>query len=367
MPKKKLLYICGGDAIEHIHSVRAMLFLASESNTEKYDLQFLYLDEKGKISGKHKTRDYFVNRINEWSETWNEKPSDDFRQLLFDGTEYLGDDDGIQNLSNLFQDNSPDVAFPIFHGQQGEDGLFQGLLDILKIPYIGSGVSGSVIGNDKDFNSRLCASYGIKVPAYRTITKYDWNDDQLGSIKKIETAITYPIFVKPCCLGSSMGISKVYKKEELIEAVSKSFTYGDKLLLEEHQDGREIGIGIIGHDEVNFSVPVEFFSVNDFFDYDAKYGEKALPVEIPANISDEILNKLKENAHKVYRALGLSGMARLDFFLHDGELVYNECNTVPGFGVQSVFNQMWKETGLTTAQFIDQLVLFSEEKHNVQI
>lgn len=245
-----------------------------------------------------------------------------------------------------------DTAFPVMHGMGGEDGTLQGLLELAGIPICGCGVLPSAVCMDKDRAHKLVSTAGIAVPEAITYT-------DLAKIKpnQVEREIGFPVYVKPLRGGSSCGISRVSDIGELIKASEKAFKFDNEIIIEREIEGTEVGCAIIGTNELIIGEVDQIILADSFFDYTEKYTPKSSRILCPAPVSAEHSNRIKETAKTVYRTLGCRGFARVDMFLSkDGEIVFNEVNTIPGFTEHSRFPSMMKAAGYSFAQVIEMII-----------
>lgn len=258
-----------------------------------------------------------------------------------------------------------DVIFPLLHGTYGEDGTLQGMLEMANIPYVGAGVLASAVGMDKVTMKKLFAQEGLPQCIYRHFTKAQWAKDQAFFLMEIEVAVGYPCFVKPANLGSSVGVSKASDREELLEAVQLAFKYDRKVIVEEYVSAREIEVGVLGNEEPEVSVAGEIVSSNDFYDYKAKYIDGKSAMIIPAELPEEKAQQIRELALRAFQAIDGSGLARVDFFLDkaSGQVYINEINTMPGFTPFSMYPLLWKASGKTYPQLLDDLIRLAFQRH----
>ncbi len=246
-----------------------------------------------------------------------------------------------------------DVAFPVLHGRNGEDGTVQGLCELAGIPLAGCGTLASALCMDKDRAHKLVSLAGIRVPASELILP-DYRPEQ---VEELAAKIGYPLFVKPVKAGSSYGITKLDTRDKLLEAVKTAFQFDDCVLLEEAIPGFEVGCAVLGNDELITGEPDEIELQDGFFDYTEKYNLITSKIHVPARISKEKASEIKEAGKKIYRALGCRGFARVDLFLKpDGELVFNEVNTIPGFTSHSRYPGMMKAAGISFAALISKVI-----------
>jgi D-alanine-D-alanine ligase len=258
-----------------------------------------------------------------------------------------------------------DVIFPVLHGTYGEDGTIQGMLDLAGLPYVGAGVLGSAIGMDKDVAKRLCQNAGIPVVPWVTVHRWQWEKDPAAVKSEIEENFSYPVFVKPATLGSSVGMTKVHKAEELGPALDLACEFGMKILVEKAVSAREIEISVLGNHEPKASVPGEIVPHREFYDYTAKYLEDGTQLVIPAQLKPAQVQKIQSLAVQAFRALELAGMARVDFFLEKkgNKLYLNEVNTIPGFTSISMYPKLWEASGISFRQLIDKLIDLAFDLH----
>lgn len=258
-----------------------------------------------------------------------------------------------------------DVVFPLLHGTYGEDGTIQGMLEMLNVPYVGAGVLASAVGMDKAAMKKMFAQEGLPQCVFRHFTRKQWERDRSFFIMEVEVSLGYPCFVKPANLGSSVGVSKARNRDELIEAVRTAFEYDRKVIVEEFVDAREIEVSVLGNDMPRASVPGEISSSSEFYDYKAKYVDGKSVMTIPADIPPETAKEAQEMAIRAFQAIDGSGLSRVDFFLRrdNGKLLINEINTLPGFTPFSMYPLLWKETGVSYRELLDELLKLAIERH----
>ncbi|MGW0703620.1 D-alanine--D-alanine ligase family protein [Streptomyces sp. NPDC002867] len=255
-----------------------------------------------------------------------------------------------------------DVVFPMLHGPYGEDGTLQGLLELSGVPYVGSGVLASAVGQDKEYMKRVFISFGLPVGPYEVIRPREWAADPSAARKKIVDFAGehgWPLFIKPARGGSSMGITKVDGLAGLDDAIAEAQRHDPKILVESLLRGREIECGVLEfEDGPRASVPAEIppVSSHDFYDFEAKYIDSAAGL-VPAPLTDEQTAEVQRLAVKAFDAVSCEGLVRADFFLtEDGEFVINEINTMPGFTPISMYPRMWQESGVTYTELVDRLI-----------
>lgn len=255
-----------------------------------------------------------------------------------------------------------DVVFPVLHGPYGEDGTLQGLLELSGVPYVGSGVLASAVGQDKEYMKRVFTSFGLPVGPYLVIRPRAWENDEQGVRRRIADFAGehgWPLFIKPARAGSSIGITKVDSFEGLDEAIAEARHHDPKILVEAALRGREIECGVLEfEDGPRASVPAEIPPVqsHEFYDFEAKYIDSA-PGIVPAPLTEEQTAEVQRLAVAAFDAASCEGLVRADFFLtEDGEFVINEINTMPGFTPISMYPRMWQESGVSYPELVDRLV-----------
>jgi D-alanine-D-alanine ligase len=262
-------------------------------------------------------------------------------------------------------ESAVDVVFPLIHGPYGEDGTVQGLLELADIPYVGAGVLASSVGMDKAMMKTVFEHAGLPVVPYRWFSVKRWQTAPDEVIAEIESALEYPVFVKPCNLGSSVGISKARTRDELWTAVQEAARYDRKIIIEKGVNAREVECAILGNDDPTVSVFGEIVPHHEFYDYEAKYTEGLTDYIIPARLSAEQVRTLTDMALCAFHAIDAAGMARVDFFIERSSerLILNEINTIPGFTPTSMYPKLWEASGLSYSELIDRLIELALERH----
>ncbi|MDH3538874.1 MAG: D-alanine--D-alanine ligase [Acidimicrobiia bacterium] len=245
-----------------------------------------------------------------------------------------------------------DVVFPVLHGPFGEDGTVQGLLEILGAPYVGAGVLASAAVMDKDVANRLLAQAGLPIADSLVVTLAGYTPEVDG---QLIDKLGLPLFVKPASLGSSVGITRVQEAFELPDAMATAFKYGEKAVVEEAVEAREIEVALL--DGPNTSIPGEIVST-DWYDYDAKYRDEATELLVPAPLTAEESDRVRDLAGQAFQVLGVRGLARADFFYEEGGrgFLINELNTMPGCTSRSMFPMLWEASGVSNVELFDGLV-----------
>jgi len=275
----------------------------------------------------------------------------------------IDDNQRFEKSSNL---EKIDIIFPILHGPYGEDGTIQGLLELANIPYVGSGVAASAISMDKDFMKIIFQQKNLPILKWMTIKRKEWQKNKEKILSLIRNDFKYPLFVKPANMGSSVGITKVHKKEELEKAIDLASSYDSKILIEEGlEDVREIECAVLGNDEPRASVVGEVRPAGEFYDYDSKYIDEGTQLIIPAELTDDVSKKVQEIALSAFKSVDAVGMARVDFFISkkENKIYLNEINTIPGFTSVSMYPRLWVASGMPYPELIDRLIQLALEKY----
>ena len=254
-----------------------------------------------------------------------------------------------------------DVVLPILHGPFGEDGTVQGMLEMVGVPYVGSGVLGAALTMDKDIVKRVLRDVGIVTAQHVTF----WSNVEHDHEAELASAgIGLPCFVKPARLGSSVGISKVRTHEELGPALELAFRHDRKVLVEEMIEGREVEVGLLGNDDPLASAPGELVVNAEWYDYDAKYLPGGMDLTVPAEIDPVVAEELQRQARLAFRVCDCAGMARIDFFVTpDDRIVLNEINAIPGFTSTSVYARLFAATGIGYQELLDRLIELALDRH----
>ena len=347
MAKLKLGVIFGGMSTEHDVSITSGTSVIKNLDKDKYEIYPIYIDKEGKWYKYSKNIDEIdILQVGEEIEE---------KILIANPIEYL---------------QECDVIFPVLHGLYGEDGTIQGILELLKKPYVGCKVLGSSICMDKAYAKIIFNKAGINQAQYVYVKKEKENfvyiDKQfnekhynLEEIAEItEKELEYPVFVKPSNSGSSVGIKKAHNKEELIEAIKYAGNFDSKILIEQNIEGREVECAVLGNDNVKASCVGEILPAEDFYTFDAKYKNAESRVVIPAEIPENISEEIRKTAIKAFKATDCKGLSRVDFFIENNtnRVIINEINTLPGFTQISMYPKLWESMGLNYTKLLDKLV-----------
>lgn len=344
MEKKKLGVVFGGMSTENEVSVVSAESILNNLDRERYEVFPIYIDKKG----------------NWW-------------KYIEDGQkrEFGAEVENKEKIENLFEYlKGLDVIFPVLHGLCGEDGTIQGLFELLKIPYVGCKVLASSVGMDKVYTKIIFDKASLIQTPYEYVRKYkdnyiyidkNFNENILSLnevAEKISKNLKFPMFVKPSNSGSSVGVKKVESLEELKEAIEYAATFDKKVLVEQGVNGREIECAVLGNEDVIASCVGEIKAADEFYSYDAKYKNEESKTKIPANISEELSNEIRNEAIKAFKSIDGKGLSRVDFFIEDGtnKIYINEINTMPGFTSISMYPKMFEASGLPYKELLTKLI-----------
>lgn len=258
-----------------------------------------------------------------------------------------------------------DCFFPLLHGPCGEDGTIQGVLELANVAYVGCGVAASAVGMDKSLTKKVLQTYGLPQVECVVIDYVEWQNDSDYSIKSVTNTLSFPVFVKPANMGSSVGVTRANSEESLQDALATAFCYDNRALVEMAVSGcRELECSVLGNHDIKASVVGEVIPGSDFYDYNTKYVDDRSTLAIPAAIDSALMTQLQGMAITTFSAIGGTGLARVDFFLSDDDQIFvNEINTMPGFTPISMYPKLWSASGLEYASLVDQLVTLAIERH----
>lgn len=348
--KIKLGLLYGGKSAEHQVSLQTALAVTKALDTEKFEVYPIYITEQGAwIKGERLQGEVESVNVLRMEDTGQKvSPFSLSRELAPSSAEA----------------DAVDVVFPLLHGPNGEDGTVQGLLELLNVPYVGNGVLASAAGMDKIVMKNIFAQEGLPQADYVSFIRSEWEKERDAAYIKVEEALGYPCFVKPANLGSSVGISKCKNREELEAAFEEAFQFDRKIIIEENITGREVEIGVLGNDDPQCSVVGEIAPKKEFYDYKAKYIDGDTALMIPAEVTQEEYETIREYAIRAFKALDGAGLTRADFFLtKEGNVYINEVNTMPGFTPFSMFPLLWQQSGMSYPELIERLVQLAIERY----
>ena len=344
--KKCIGLIFGGYSNEHEVSISSAktVFQAfnSKINKQRFTVKAFYINKNGDWLDSDHSEKILIGEI---------KINTQKKQGIFNQKKI--------NFLDGIEFRNVDIWFPLLHGFNGEDGSIHGLLKFTKKPLVGCGIIGSALGMDKIMMKTIFSNLKIPQVNYLSIQNHDLNDAQVKDklLSEITSSLKFPLFVKPSNSGSSLGISKVTNKSEILQALEKAWEIDPRILVEEGLEVREIECGIIGNSQLLTSEIGEVKYDSDWYDYDSKYNLNN-KITIPAEIDPEIAKQIQKVAIQSCRALNIFGFARVDFFLekHSNKVFLNEINTIPGFTSKSMFPMLWKASGLNIDQLVAKLV-----------
>jgi D-alanine-D-alanine ligase len=340
MAKTRLGVIFGGRSVEHEVSVVSAMDVIADADPARFDVV-----------------PFGVTRSGRWLTPDETRAQLDRDDALFEKRLDADVPPLAERADLIAQLTAIDVAFPLIHGVNGEDGTLQGMLEMFGVPYAGCGVTASAIGMDKALQKQLFERAGLKVARYLTVMDREWSTANDDVARGIERTVGYPAFVKPSNGGSSVGVSKVRSREDLGEAMRVALGLDRKILVEEAVQGREIDCGVIGNDDIEASPVGEVVTTGEFYDYAGKYLDDSANIVTPADLPEAASNTVREHAVRAFKAIDGQGFARIDFFLPaDGTPVINEINTLPGFRPVSMFPRLWAVAGVTYRELISRLV-----------
>ncbi len=353
MRKYNVCVLFGGISPEHDVSLRSAESVLNNMDQEKYNIFPVGITKEGEWILYGGT-DYALLPAQQWT-----THPDNCKAVI---SPVRGQ--GLLRLTDSGVLAEPiDVVFPVLHGENGEDGAMQGLLQMAGIPYVGPHISASAVAMDKTLTKLVVDNAGVPQASWYLVRNSELGKKIYDILVEIEQRFSYPVFVKPAGTGSSVGVSKANTREELKDALIKAGRYDEKILVEEFIDGREVEVAVLGNDNPVASVVGEIDSGAEFYDYDAKYLTDTSIAYIPARVSDEVAEELRERAIQVYKAIGCQGLSRVDFFVirRDDRVVFNEINTLPGFTSISMYPKLMNASGISYGALIDRLLQLAME------
>lgn len=363
--KTRVAVLFGGQSAEHDVSLRSAQTIIGALDPSRYDVVPIGITRHGRwVSGGDPmtalTAASPMFHLGSGEQVSTEGVDEHETQSL---AEASGSDASVAVPSGVWQDI--DVVVPALHGPMGEDGTLQGMLELAGVPYVGAGVLGSSVAMDKAMTKTVLAQAGLPQLPWRHVLRRDWEREPDGVGEAIAAMIGFPCFVKPANMGSSVGISKVASPAELAPAMTLAGHHDRKIVIERGVAAREIELAVLGNDEPIASVAGEIVPRGDFYDYDAKYIDDSAELIVPAQLDPQLLGYMQELAIAAFRALDLSGLARVDFFVErDTDHVYvNEVNTLPGFTSISMYPMLWEASGLPLTELVDRLVQLALDRH----
>lgn len=344
MKRTKIAILYGGNSSEYEVSLQSAYSVLEHMDAMKYEVVPIGITKEGEWF-------HFTGNIDKIKEnTWSQDTDDLYSVAVSQNPTQKG----FLKLKEASYDLlEVDLVFPILHGKNGEDGTLQGIFAMAKIPMIGCDTLSSALCMDKERAHQLVQGNGVIVPKSVSFFSYELEE----AVNQIKNTLTFPLFVKPICAGSSFGITKIKEEDELISAIQYAFEYDNKVTVEEAIDGFEVGCAVLGIEDLTVGRVDEIELSGGFFDFTEKYTLKSSKIYMPARIDRICEQKIQQTAKRIYRVLGCTGFARVDMFLTpSGEIVFNEVNTIPGFTSHSRFPNMMKGIGLSFEEMLDKLI-----------
>ncbi len=378
MKKLRVCVVFGGRSGEHEVSIVSATSVMKALDQSKYEVIPVGITKSGRWIAGDQSVQLLKSGIED-TPFYAMLPADPNEQRLLPSTTNTANTREMASLREKF-----DVIFPVLHGPYGEDGTMQGLLELANLPYVGAGVLGSAVCMDKIVQKLLCMPANVPVVKFLWLRHEDWQRNKTESqvfaanpqqlcgvaqnemIARIETELHFPVFVKPANMGSSVGISKARDRNELRQGIADAAQYDQKILFEAAvPNAREIEVSVLGNIQPKASIPGEIVPSNEFYDYDAKYVDGASTLIIPAELSPELAQTIRETAIRGFLACNCEGMARVDFLLNreTNALYLNEINTIPGFTQISMYPKLWEASGVSYSQLLDELIQLAIERH----
>lgn len=340
--------LCGGESSEHEISLRSARSIINNLDKEKYNVSYTYITKDGR----------FVP-IGNYTEDI-ENPEDLKR------TTSLNKKESIMQFVDFINQIDDPYVIPVIHGTTGEDGQIQGFLETLGVKYIGNKLASSAVCFDKALANDVLALHGIPQAKYYVINKkrYLRDENKESIVSNIFDKLGENVFVKPASNGSSIGVSRA-TRENIVEALEEAFKYDDKVVVEEEMPYEELEISVIGNDNPEASLAGSYSTQREMFDYEAKYHDKNLVMNVPHELSLADSKTVRELAIDAYIATGCSGFARVDIFMgNDGNFYVNEINTFPGMTPTSLSAGLWKATdGTDYTRFLDRIISYATERY----
>ena len=348
MKKLSVCVLFGGISPEHEVSLRSAEFVLNSLDPEKYNVFPVGITKNGDWI-LYRGTDYSLLPTGEW------KDHPENRRAAISPVRGQG---LLSFEGDCVVREWIDVVFPVLHGENGEDGAMQGLLQMAGIPYVGPHVAASAVAMDKTLTKLVVDQAKIRQAAWMLVRNGDVESRLDWVLEQVEKKFQYPVFVKPAGTGSSVGVSKAADRDGLRNALMKAGTYDSKILVEEFIHGREVEVAVMGNRSPVASICGEIDSGAEFYDYDAKYVTDTSVAYIPARIPEDVAEQVRDAAVRIYSAIGCQGLSRVDFFVtyENDEVVFNEINTIPGFTSISMFPKLFAASGIPAGQLIDELL-----------
>ena len=353
MVKLSVCVLFGGMSPEHAVSLRSAESVLNNMDSEKYNIYPVGITREG---------DWILYGSNDYSKLptgeWEKCPANRRAAISPIRGQGLLVFEGDCVVREMIE-----VAFPVLHGENGEDGTVQGLLELAGIPYVGPHVAASAVSMDKTLTKLVADNACVQQAAWQLVRSNEIANHMDQIVARLEEKFAYPMFVKPAGTGSSVGVSKAADRDALVKALNHAAQFDAKILVEEFIHGREIEVAVMGNESPVASICGEIDSGAEFYDYDAKYVTDTSVAYIPARIPADVEEFVREQAVKIYSAIGCRGLSRVDFFVtwEDNRVVFNEINTLPGFTSISMYPKLFAASGIPYSEIIDNLLRLAQE------
>lgn len=350
--RKKIAVLFGGQSSEHIVSCMSAANVTAQIDTDRYELVLIGITEEGHWVKAESVEDI---KSGAWRESRVEaviSPDATKKCVIFTEDEKIWEE-------------QIDVAFPVLHGLYGEDGTVQGLFELAQIPYVGCGVLASAVSMDKLYTKIIVDDLGIRQADYVPVMSWRMKKDMDAVVKQVEDKFAYPVFVKPSNAGSSRGVSKAENREELVAGLWEAARHDRKILVEETIVGHEIECAVLGGGQkpVQSSGVGEILAAAEFYDFEAKYYNEESRTVLDPELPGGAAARVRRAAEQIFNAVDGYGLARVDFFVkQDGEVVFNEINTLPGFTAISMYPMLWEAAGIPKKELINRLIELAFER-----
>ncbi len=338
MSKQRLGLVFGGRSEEHEVSVMSARSVLKAIDKSKYIIIPLAISREGYWLSPDLSRKVLEDNL-------DRVPESEARDISFSLIPFL--------KTNI------DIVFPVLHGPYGEDGRIQGFLEMIDMPYVGTKVMGSALGMDKIMMKEIFAYKNLPQTDFIPFTKEQYLKKGIEQVNiEIKKKISYPCFIKPSNMGSSIGVMKIYKEALLEDGIKNALKHDRRFIVEEFVKGREVECAVLGNIKITASLPGEIIPCHDFYDYEAKYKDEITELIIPADLDNKIIDEVKDLSVAAFKAIDGSGFARVDFFIRDNDkkVLINEINTIPGFTQYSMYPKLMEISGLTYTNLIDNLI-----------
>ena len=352
--KQQLVVLFGGRSCEHEVSITSARSMLPHIDRDRFDVtlvgiskagEWLLIEETSNILSQSELASAAAPRV---------------RVDHANGGQFVSESDGITTPIAV------DAVFPVLHGPFGEDGTVQGLLELAGIATVGCGVSSSAVGMDKELSKRVFKAEGLPQVDHLMVRRKRWEERAEAVLLELEGRLGLPVYVKPARMGSSVGVSRADSTDSLQAALTEAAKFDTKMVVEAAAEGfREVECAVLGNDVPEASVVGEIIPNAAFYDYAAKYQSGTSDLVIPANLSEALSNEIRDLSIRAFRAIGATGLARVDFFVNpeDGAILLNEINTMPGFTPISMYPKLWEASGLPYPELINRLVSLALERH----